>query len=223
MTNHTTDGARTNRRNTKRATRDPERTRARILDAAKTAFAERGLGGARVDEIAARAKVNKRMIYHYFGSKDGLFLAVLEGAYADIREAEQALDLDHLGPVEAIKTLVAFTWDYYLRNPEFLRLINSENLHGGRHLAQSEIIRDLHSPFVQMVADILARGESAGVFRKGVDPVQLNITIAALGYYYLTNRHTLSIIFDRDLMAPEALSARLGFMIDNVLGYLRPE
>lgn len=219
-----TDGeTQAKRRKTKRKLRDPARTRARILAAAKAAFADRGLGGARVDQIAARAKVNKRMIYHYFGSKDGLFLAVLEGAYADIREAEQTLDLDHLDPVEAIKTLVAFTWDYYLKNPEFLRLVNSENLHGGRHLAKSEIIRDLHSPFVQMVADILARGERSGVFRKGVDPVQLNITIAALGYYYLTNRHTLSIIFDRDLMAPKALSARLDFMIDNVLDTLKPE
>jgi len=207
----------------KRVKRDPERTRARILDAAQAAFAERGLGGARVDEIAARAKVNKRMIYHYFGSKDRLFLAVLEGSYADIREAERALDLDHLDPLEAIRTLVAFTWDFYLRHPEFLRLINSENLHAGRHLAQSETIRDLHSPFVQMVADILVRGERTGVFRKNVDPVQLYISIAALGYYYLTNRHTLSIIFDRDLMAPDALSARLDAMIDNVLGYLRPE
>ena len=147
----TKGGADAKRPKERRATRDPERTRARILDAAKAAFAERGLGGARVDEIAARAKVNKRMIYHYFGNKDGLFLAVLENAYADIREAEQTLDLGHLDPVEAIKTLVAFTWDYYLRNPEFLRLINSENLHGGRHLAQSKTIRELHSPFVQMV------------------------------------------------------------------------
>ena len=218
-----TDAPRAKRGKTKRGTRDPDRTRARILAAAKRAFADSGLGGARVDQIAGGAKVNKRMIYHYFDSKDGLFLAVLERAYTDIRKAEQALDLDHLDPVEAIKTLVSFTWDYYLRNPEFLRLVNSENLHGGRHLAKSDTIQDLHSPFVQMVADILRRGERAGVFRKGVDPVQLNITIAALGYYYLTNRHTLSTIFDRDLMAPDALAARLDFMIDNVLGYLRPE
>ena len=223
MANGSARDTRSKKGNAKRATRDPERTRARILGAAKAAFAERGLSGARVDEIAARAKVNKRMIYHYFDSKDRLFLAVLEGAYADIREAERALDLDHLDPVEAIRTLVTFTWDFYLRNPEFLRLINSENLHAGRHLAQSETIRDLHSPFVRMVGDILLRGERAGVFRKDVDPVQLYITIAALGYYYLTNRHTLSIIFDRDLMAPDALSARLDVMIDNVLGYLRSE
>ena len=220
MTRGKASGVGTDKSAARRSTRDPSRTRARILDAAKSAFAEAGLGGARVDEIAARAEVNKRMIYHYFGNKDGLFLAVLERAYADIRAAEQSLDLGHLDPVEAIKTLVAFTWDYYLRNPEFLRLVNSENLHAGRHLAQSETIRDLHSPFVEMVAEILARGERTGVFRKGVDPVQLNITIAALGYYYLTNQHTLSIIFDRDLMAPDALAARVEFMIDNVLGYL---
>ena len=223
MTNGTTGGTHATQHTTRRIKRDPERTRARILQAAKAAFAEKGLGGARVDEIAARAKVNKRMIYHYFGSKDGLFLAVLERAYAGIREAERALALDHLDPVEAIKTLVTFTWDFYLENPEFLRLINSENLHAGRHLAQSEIIRDLHSPFVRMVGDILLRGERMGVFRRNVDPVQLYISIAALGYYYLTNRHTLSIIFDRDLMAPDALAARHDVIMDNVLGYLRPE
>ena len=202
--------------------RNPEQTRHRILKAAKAEFARLGLGGARVDRIAERARVNKRMIYHYFESKDELFLAVLEAAYADIRDAERGLDLDHLEPLEAITTLVAFTWNYYLANPEFLRLVNSENLHKARHLTRSRIIKEMHFPFVRMVADILGRGEQQGVFRTGVDPVQLNITIAALGYYYLTNRYTSSIIFDRDLMVPEALEARLAFIIDNVVGYLRP-
>lgn len=206
---------------TPRATRDPERTRRRILKAAKKEFAKLGLSGARVDVIAERAKVNKRMIYHYFANKDGLFLAVLEQAYADIRKAEQALDLDHLEPVEAIRSLVAFTWGYYLRNPEFLRLVNSENLHKGRHLKASETIREIHSPLVRTVAEILRRGEAAGVFRANVDAVQLNISIAALGYYYLTNRHTLSIIFDRDLGAPDALDARLDFITDSVIDSLR--
>jgi AcrR family transcriptional regulator len=202
--------------------RNPEQTRKRILKAAKAEFARLGLGGARVDRIAERARINKRMIYHYFDSKDELFLAVLEAAYADIRNAERGLDLEHLDPLDAIRTLVAFTWNYYLTNPEFLRLVNSENLHKARHLKRSRIIKEMHSPFVRMVADILARGEAQGVFRSGVDPVQLNITIAALGYYYLTNRYTSSIIYDRDLMAPEALEVRLAFVIDNVLGYLRP-
>lgn len=201
--------------------RDPVRTRARILDAAKAEFAELGLGGARVDGIAVRAGVNKRMLYHYFGGKDDLFLAVLEAAYADIRDAEKALRLEHLAPVEAITTLVTFTWNYFLENPEFLRLVNSENLHKARHLQGSAVIRDLHTPFVAMVADILARGEADGSFRGGVDPVQIIMSIAALGYYYLTNRYTSSILFDRDLMAQEALDARLAHILDTVLGYLR--
>ncbi len=202
--------------------RDPVRTRARILDAAKAEFSELGLGGARVDGIALRASVNKRMLYHYFGGKDDLFLAVLEAAYADIRDAEKALKLEHLEPVEAIRTLVTFTWNYYLENPEFLRLVNSENLHKARHLEGSIVIRDLHAPFVAMVGDILMRGETDGSFRGGIDPVQIIMSIAALGYYYLTNRYTSSILFDRDLMAPKELDARLTHIVDTVLGYLRP-
>ena len=197
--------------------RDAEATRARILIAAKAEFAANGLGGARVDEIAEKARANKRMIYHYFGSKDGLFQAVLEAAYVDIRSAEQRLNLDHLEPVAALEKLVRFTWDYYLENPEFITLVNSENLHRAGHLKKSEVIRVVSRKFVAMVAALLDRGVAAGVFRAGVDPVQLNITIAAIGYYYLTNRFTGSIVFERDLMARAALDERLRFNIDTVL------
>lgn len=197
--------------------RDAGRTRNRILEAAKTEFAKKGLGGARVDAIALRSKSNKRMIYHYFGSKEQLFTAVLEAAYSDIRSAERKLRLDELEPEEAIVTLVEFTWDYYLRNPEFLTLVNSENLHKARHLKDSQVIHDVSGPFVQMVKAILDRGVAKGVFRANIDPVQLNITIAAIGYYYLTNRFTGSIIFERDFMAPANLDARLRFNLDTVL------
>lgn len=197
--------------------RDAGATRARILAAAKREFARKGLGGARVDVIAAKARANKRMIYHYFGSKEGLFQAVLEEAYLDIRSAEQKLDLDHLEPRAALERLVRFTWDYYLRNPEFITLVNSENLHRARHLRQSEAIRVASRRFVAMVAGLLDRGVAAGVFRPGIDPVQLNITIAAIGYYYLTNRYTGSIVFERDLMAREALEERLRFNLETVL------
>lgn len=197
--------------------RDAEATRARILIAAKAEFAANGLGGARVDEIAEKARANKRMIYHYFGSKDGLFQAVLEAAYVDIRSAEQRLNLDHLEPVAALEKLVRFTWDYYLENPEFITLVNSENLHRAGHLKKSEVIRVVSRKFVAMVAALLDRGVAAGVFRAGLDPVQLNITIAAIGYYYLTNRFTGSIVFERDLMARAALDERLRFNIDTVL------
>ncbi len=201
--------------------RDPEATRRRILKAAKAEFAKRGLAGARVDDIAAKAKANKGMIYHYFGSKEDLFSAVLEEAYADIRNAERKLDLDKLDPAAAITHLVEFTWRYYLANPEFLTLVNSANLHRGQHLARSEAIREMHRPLIGLVQDILDRGVAAGVFRPGVDPVQLNITIAAIGYYYLTNRFTGSIIYERDLMTKEMLEARLAFNIETVLRLLK--
>lgn len=198
-------------------TRDAEATKARILDAAKREFAKNGLGGARVDVIAEKARANKRMIYHYFESKEGLFQTILENAYIDIRTAEQKLNLDHLPPKEALERLVRFTWDYYLKNPEFITLVNSENLHRAKHLKKSEIVKIYSRKFVSMVVTILDRGVAAGVFRPGVDPVQLNITIAAIGYYYLTNRFTGSIVFERDLMAKDALDERLRFNIDTIL------
>ncbi|PRY25531.1 TetR family transcriptional regulator [Aliiruegeria haliotis] len=204
-----------------RKTRDAEATKARILLAAKHEFAENGLGGARVDEIAQRANSNKRMIYHYFGNKDALFQAVLVQAYVDIRSAEQELELDHLSPEDALIRLVTFTWSYYLDNPEFLTLVNSANLHKGRHLEGSDTIRTVSRRFVGMVKAILDRGVADGTFRPGVDPVQLNITIAAIGYYYLTNRFTGSIQFERDLMAPDTLRERLSFNIETVLSIVR--
>jgi AcrR family transcriptional regulator len=201
-------------------TRDPVATRAAILRAATDEFAQHGLGGARVDRIAQKADINKRMLYYYFGNKEALFLAVLEQAYRDIRDAEQALNLSTTDPVEGIRRLVAFTWTYYLEHPEFLRLLNSENLHRAEHLGRSREIRAMHSPFVAMIDDLLERGRRSGVFRAGVDPVQLYISIASLSYFYLSNRYTLSTIFGRDLLAPRERAERLGHMTDLVLGYL---
>ena len=198
-------------------TRDAEATQKRILAAAKKEFAKNGLGGARVDVIAKRAKANKRMIYHYFGSKEKLFKRVIEDAYLDIRTAEQNLDLKQVPPKEALEILIRFTWDYYLKNPEFITLVNSENLHKARHLKTSEIIHSLSQKFVEMAQDILNRGAASGEFRSGIDPVQLNITIAAIGYYYLTNRFTGEIVFERDMMTKQALDDRLAFNIDTVM------
>lgn len=201
--------------------RDAEATRARILAAAKSEFARLGLAGARVDEIAAKADANKRMIYHYFGSKESLFQHVLEDAYLDIRSAEQALDLESLPPRAALEKLVRFTWQYYLDNPEFITLINSENLHRGRHMARSEQVKDAAERFVEMVKRLLDRGVADGVFRPGIDPIQLNITIAAIGYYYLTNRFTGAIVFKRDFMTPDALEERAQFNLDTILRLVR--
>lgn len=188
--------------------RDAEATKARILEAAKKEFAKKGLGGAR-DDIAEKAKANKRMIYHYFESKEVLFQTILEEAYLDIRNAEQKLHLEDLDPRAALEKPVRFTWEYYLKKPEFLTLVNSENLHRAKHLKKSEIVKVSSRKLVNMVSSILERGVKAGVLRDGIDPVQLNITIAAVGYYYLTNRFTGSIIYERDLMAKDTPSRLL--------------
>jgi TetR/AcrR family transcriptional regulator len=196
-------------------------TRQKILDAALAEFARYGLGGARVDRIAQRAGANKRMLYYYFGDKEGLFLAALENRYEHIRSAERALDLEHRDPREALKRLVEFTWRYYLEHPEFMTLLNSENLHKGRHVRNSRHVRELHSPLVGTLRAILRRGETQGLFRKGVDPVQLYISIAGEGYFYLSNRYTLSRIFDRDLMAPRALAGRSRHIREMILNAVR--
>ncbi len=198
-------------------TRDPDATRARILAAAKVEFARKGLGGARVDDIAARAKANKRMLYHYFGNKEELFRITLEDAYAGIREAEARLEIEKDEPVTALKRLVQFTWDYYLKNPEFITLVNSENLHKARHIKSSERMREMSRPFVGRMRSLLERGAAAGLFRKDLDAVQINITIAAINYYYLTNRFTGSIVFERDLMDAKALTQRLDFNTKTIL------
>lgn len=202
--------------------RDPERTRRAILEAATAEFVAKGLDGASVNEIAARAGANKRMLYHYFGNKEGLYVAVLERTYAGIRNAEMELELGNLAPEAAMRRLVLFTWTYFLEHPEFLSLLNTENLHRARHLKRSGRIRDLHLPLLGLLSDVLARGAAAGVFRRGVDPVQLYVSIAALGFFYLSNRFTLSTIFGRDLESPENLATRGEHIVDVILGYLRP-
>src|SRR5688572_28427378 len=189
-------------------TRDPERTRGAILAAATQEFTANGLTGARVDAIASRARVNKRMIYHYFGDKEGLYLAVLEATYASIRVAELELHLTERDPVDGMRELVLFTWRYFLAHPEFLSLLGTENLHKAAYLKRSSRIRELHSPLVGMISALLERGARTRVFREGVDPVELYVTIAALGFFYLSNRHTLSTIFGRDLSAPKSIAVR---------------
>lgn len=200
--------------------RDPSRTRAAILAAATREFTAKGLDGARVDTIAKRSGSNKRMIYHYFGGKEGLYLAVLEQTYTGIRKAEIGLELADRDPVDGIRELVHFTWNYFLDHPEFLSLLGTENLHRARYLKQSARIRDLHSPLVDMISRLLDRGVKEGRFRSDVDPIQLYITIASLGFFYLSNRHTLSTIFGRDLNSPENIAARGRHIEEVVIAYL---
>ena len=200
--------------------RDPEGMRLRILEAAKQEFAAHGLAGARVDRIAAKAGANKRMLYYHVGKKDDLYLAVLEGAYEKIRVEERGLDLEHLDPPEAIERLIGFTWNYFLRNPEFLALLNTENLARARHLKRSTKVKSMHSPFVEMIRTVVTRGVESGDFQVAVDPVQLYISIAALCFFYLSNSATLSVIFGRDLLKKEARDERLDHMVALVLAAL---
>ena len=200
--------------------RDADRSQSEILVAARGEFAEHGLGGARMDRIAERAGLNKRLIYYYFADKETLFQAVLEQAYRHIREEERKLNLLELEPATAIRRLVEFTWVYYLENPQFLTLLNSANLHKARHLQESQRAREMNSPLIAMLGEVLERGRREGSFRGGVDPLQLYVSIAGLSYFYLSNNHTLSAIFARDLMAPKARNERLSHMCDMVLGYV---
>lgn len=202
--------------------RHPERTRERILRAAIVEFTAKGLSGARVDQIARRAGANKRMLYHYFGGKQDLFLAVLERIYDDIRRAEAELHLEELDPETAMRRLVGFSFDYCRDNPPFIHLLNSENLHGARHLRRSSRIREMHSPLIALIGRLLRRGAAVGRFRKRVDPVQLYISIAALGFFYFSNIHTLSTVFGRDLSNVPAIEERRRHAEDVILGYLRP-
>jgi AcrR family transcriptional regulator len=200
--------------------RDPEGMRLRILEAAKEEFAAHGLAGARVDRIAAKAGANKRMLYYHVGKKDELYLTVLEGAYEKIRVEERGLDLEHLDPPDAIERLIQFTWNYFLRNPEFLALLNTENLAKARHLKRSTKVKSMHSPFVEMIRTVVRRGVQSGDFVVAVDPVQLYISIAALCFFYLSNSATLSVIFGRDLLNEEARDERLDHMVALVLAAL---
>ncbi|HSI59146.1 MAG TPA: TetR/AcrR family transcriptional regulator [Ideonella sp.] len=191
--------------------------------AARDEFSLHGLGGATVDRIAERAGVNKKLIYYYFKNKENLFRAVLEDAYARIRRAERELHLADVPPVEAIRRLVEFTWNYYVENPQFLALLNTENMHGARHLSESAQIRAMNSPLISTLGQVLEKGRTEGVFRGGVDPLQLYISIAALSYFYLSNNATLSAVFGRDLLTPKARSERLSHIVEFVLGYLLRE
>jgi AcrR family transcriptional regulator len=200
--------------------RDADRSQNTILAAARDEFAEYGLGGARMDRIAERAALNKRLIYYYFEDKEKLFQAVLEQAYRDIREQEAQLHLLDLEPATAVRRLIEFTWNYYLAHPEFMTLLNSANLHKARHLAESKRARELNSPLIETLAGVLERGRRDGSFRGGVDPVQLYVSIAGMAYFYLSNSYTLSAIFGRDLLSPKARSERLSHMTEVILGYL---
>lgn len=204
----------------KRPRRNADETRARILSAAEVEFARFGLGGARVGAIAERARANKAMIYHYFGGKEDLYVAVLEEAYRKIRSEESALDLENLSPRDAMVALISFTLDYFVANPQFIRLLNDENIHGAVHVKASSAIKSMHSPLVGILDRVVNQGNRNGDFARTVDPVLLYVTIASLAYFYLSNSATLQTIFDRPLVSAEAIGTWRAHITDVVLAYL---
>lgn len=201
-------------------TQDPEGVRRGILEVAREEFVEKGLSGARVDEIAARTATSKRMIYYYFGDKEGLYRAVLEEAYARIRTFERSLDLADLPPREAIARLAGFTFDYHADNPDFVRLVMVENIHHARHLESSSKIGELNLSAIDMIREIYERGLAAGVFREGLDPIDIHLTISALSFYNVSNQASIRQVFGHDMAAPEARSRRRDSAIETVLRML---
>jgi AcrR family transcriptional regulator len=187
-------------------TQDPEGTQRNIIEVATKEFAEYGLSGARIDEIAAKTKSSKRMIYYYFGDKEGLYLQVLEAAYKKVRAVEATLNLDDLDPVDALRTLVQFTFDHHNANQDFIRLVMIENIHHGEYLARSRVIQELNVTAIDTISRLYERGVRAGVFRKGLDPVDLHWQISALCFFNVSNRATFSKIFARDLGTKKTLA-----------------
>jgi len=186
---------------------DPEGTKRNIIDVATMEFAQNGLSGARIDEIAAKTKSSKRMIYYYFGDKEGLYLKVLEEAYSRVRATEATLELEHLQPVEALKTLVGFTFDHHNSHESFIRLVMIENIHHGEYLARSPVIQKLNVPAIDAVRGIYDRGVKEGLFRPGLDPLELHWQISALCFFNVSNRATFSKIFMRDLGSETSLAS----------------
>lgn len=200
---------------------NPEKTRENILQAAITEFVQFGLSGARVDAIAERTHTSKRMIYYYFGSKEQLYQAVLEKLYGDIRSTEQNLHLGELGPVEAIRRLVEFTFDHHDRNVDFVRIVSIENINFGQYVGQSETIRTESSHVLKSLGEILDRGADAGLFRKGLDPVDVHMLISSFSFYRVSNRHTFGAIFQIDLPSEEVKQRHKRMICESVLGFLQ--
>lgn len=198
----------------------PEANRASIVAAAIDEFAARGFKGASMDAIAARTNTTRALINYYFGSKEKLYIAVLEQVYSEIREAETELDLDHLAPVDAVRRIVEFTYNYYLTHEGFVRLVVAENQARGRHLRKSKAMRTLNRPIIDRLARVIERGQAEGLFRSGVDPVEVHKSIAALGMFNVTNRYTFGAIFQRDMGAKGDVASRRDIVADMILSYL---
>jgi len=202
-------------------THDPERTRAEILRVAIEEFGEKGLDGARVDAIAAQTQTSKRMIYYYFGSKDGLYLAALEQSYAKVRDLELQLQLDGMDPEAALRCLVTVMFDHHLHNEHYIRIVMSENIHRGRFLARSDKIQALNRPAITLLRTIYDRGVDSGLFRHGLDATDIHASISALSFFNVSNRHTFGLIFQQDLQSPAYVANRRENIVQMILRYVR--
>jgi AcrR family transcriptional regulator len=200
---------------------DPERTKRDILAVATKEFADHGLSGARVDAIAARTRTTKRAIYYYFGSKEALYIAVLEKAYGDIRAVEASLHLEDLEPEAAIRKLIDYTITYHEENPDFARLVSIENIHRAEHLTVSESIQNLNVAIIRITEDIVRRGREQGIFRVDADPVDLHMLISAFCFFRVSNRYTFGAIFNQDFSLPECLEKHKQMIGDAVLSWLK--
>jgi AcrR family transcriptional regulator len=201
-------------------TQDPDGTRQNIMEIASQEFALNGLAGARIDEIAARTRSSKRMIYYYFGDKDGLYLSALENAYRLIREGEGKLDVEALPPRDALARLVEFTFDHHHEHEDFIRMVMIENIHKGRYLDRSKVIRKLNAPAIDHIASIYARGVKEGVFRKNLDPLELHWQVSALCFFNVSNRATFSKIFGRDFGSRDALASLRRNTVEMILRFV---
>ena len=203
--------------------RDRERTRQEILDIAFEEFAENGLSGGNTDAIAARANITKRLIFYYFNSKEELFTAVLEMAYAKMRAAEEDLHLEELEPEAAIRRLTEFTFDFHQAHPEFVRLVTIENIHRGRHIGISRRLREMTQPSISQIAKLLERGVAGGMIRAGIDPIELHMTLNALSIFSVANRHTFEAQFAWDMSSPKAKAQRRAEIADLLWRYVRKD
>lgn len=201
--------------------RNAEASRAKILDAARIEFVTHGLAGARVDRIARRSQVNKNLIYHYFANKEALYLEVLETIYGGLRASQRDTELRALPPLEGMRRLVAATFDHFVATPDLIRLMSIENIHYGRYLKDSKVVKPLYRPLIETISAILAKGQAEGLFRRGVDAVDLYLSVSALAYFNLSNQHTLSWLLDVDLVSPAALARRRRHVVEMVLAYLQ--
>lgn len=202
-------------------TNDAERTRTEILRAAIAEFGEKGLSGARIDAIAAATRTSKRMIYYYFGNKDGLYLAALEQSYGQVRDAELRLRLDDMDPETALRCLVTVMFDHHLNNEPYIRIVMSENMNRGRYLEQSTRMQDLNRPAITLLRAIYERGVADGQFRPGLDATDIHASISALSFFNVSNRHTFGLIFQQDIQSPAYQARRRENIVQMILRYVR--